>query len=207
MATKRTLAFLCLLAVFAHSCQVVQTKNCSTQLVDDLKANLKVAVECNINPEQKAGLLVHMRSLTQMLHTNQLQECKGAEPVNCTQPEVPQNGGLACATVAQKRFCKPLCNHGYDFAFLRRSRVFEECSASTGFKWSTQYIGGNKLAVCSESNLQVSGVKTAYFAEDADCLNTKRRGQRNSSILQDFVTELKKHSGVDEVQSSCLLCG
>lgn len=38
---------------------------------------------------------------------------------------------------------------GYDFAFLRISRLYEECSVQTQYKWTTQYIGGNKLAVCN----------------------------------------------------------
>lgn len=42
-----------------------------------------------------------------------------------------------------------LVSQGYDFAFIRRSRIFDECSAQTGYKWNTQYVGGNKLAVCS----------------------------------------------------------
>ncbi|XP_077468854.1 uncharacterized protein LOC144084369 isoform X2 [Stigmatopora argus] len=208
MAPKRPVDWLCLLAVLAHSYRDVQTKNCSAQLVDDLVADIKVAVECSINPEQKAGLLFHMRNLTQMLHMSQLQECKGAEPGKCSQPEVPQNGGLACATVGQRRFCKPLCNHGYDFAFIRRSRVFEECSPATGFRWRTQYVGGNKLAVCSESNVQVAGAKTAYFDRDADCLITKWEEHRKNQVLQVFVEELMNGGGADgEVQSLCLLCG
>lgn len=40
-------------------------------------------------------------------------------------------------------------SQGYDFAFLRRSRIFDECSSQTGYKWNTQYVGGNKLAVCN----------------------------------------------------------
>lgn len=40
------------------------------------------------------------------------------------------------------------CKQGYDFSFLRRSRLFEECSAATQHKWTTQFIGGNRLAIC-----------------------------------------------------------
>lgn len=40
-------------------------------------------------------------------------------------------------------------SQGYDFNFLRRSRLFEECSEQTGHKWVTQYVGGNKLAMCN----------------------------------------------------------
>lgn len=40
-------------------------------------------------------------------------------------------------------------SQGYDFQFLRKTRVYEECSEQTKYKWGTQYIGGNKLAVCT----------------------------------------------------------
>lgn len=38
---------------------------------------------------------------------------------------------------------------GFDFAFLRLSRVYDECSERTKYKWDSQYIGGNTLAVCN----------------------------------------------------------
>ncbi|XP_077351803.1 uncharacterized protein LOC144001401 isoform X2 [Festucalex cinctus] len=189
----------------------MQTKNCSSQFLEDLTGDLQVAAECSIKPkwtpQQRAALLVHMRNLTEMLHTQQLSECQGAEPVKCPQPEVPENGGLVCATVAARRFCKPMCNHGYDFQFLRKSRAFEECSAATAYKWSTQYIGGNKLAVCQEV-IQVGGVETAYFPQGEDCLTTKGSQQSASDILQDFIEETKNRHGANgDVESLCLLCG
>lgn len=109
-------------------------------------------------------------------------ECQGSEPTQCKEAEVPKNGGLACATVDNKRYCKPMCNYvsgtcmyqhlsyiflffmihivesgisntslfsqGYDFGFLRKRRVFDECSGQTGYQWQSQYVGGNKLAEC-----------------------------------------------------------
>lgn len=42
-----------------------------------------------------------------------------------------------------------ILSQGYDFGFMRRSRLFEECSDHTSFKWQSQYVGGNKLAVCN----------------------------------------------------------
>ncbi|XP_077438194.1 uncharacterized protein LOC144061523 isoform X2 [Vanacampus margaritifer] len=209
MALNGLLARLCLLAVFPFSHQdEMQTKNCSSQFLEDLTADLQVAVECSLKPkwtpQQRASLLVHMRNATEILHTQQLSECQGAEPAKCPQPEVPENGGLVCATVADRRFCKPLCNHGYDFQFLRKSRVIEECSAATGYEWSTQYVGGNKLAVCRGT--QVGGVKTAYFAKDEDCLTTKG-SQQTSAVLLDFTEELNNREGNVDVHSLCLLCG
>lgn len=38
---------------------------------------------------------------------------------------------------------------GYDFGFLRISRLYEECSDATSYTWTTQYVGGNKLAICN----------------------------------------------------------
>lgn len=49
-----------------------------------------------------------------------------------------------------------LRSQGYDFAFLRRSRPYEECSEQTGFKWQSQYVGGNALAVCQGEELLAS---------------------------------------------------
>ncbi|XP_051936241.1 uncharacterized protein LOC127610308 [Hippocampus zosterae] len=203
MALRGILAWLCLLAVLPCS---HQTKNCSSQFLEDLMADLQMAVECSAKsvwtPQQTATLLLNVRNLTKTLR-----DFQGDQLIKCPQPKVPKNGGLACARVANSRFCKPLCNHGYDFAFLRRSRVFEECGPATGYKWSTQYIGGNKLAICNEAALQVAGAKTAYFAKDEDCLTTKENEQRKNDTLKVVAEELKKHDGIDgDVELLSLLC-
>lgn len=67
-----------------------------------------------------------------------------------------------------------LLSQGYDFAFLRRSRIYEECSKETRYKWTTAYVGGNKLAVCSSKydvrnptmsvNRQSSGIARPLLA-------------------------------------------
>ncbi|TNN40507.1 Fibroblast growth factor receptor 2 [Liparis tanakae] len=132
------------------------TLNCTsqTELLKRLSADLEVAAECGDylqsawKKQERAALLLAMRNVTDVLNTHMLRECHGAKPKKCPAAEVPPNGGLACVTVANKRYCKPLCNHGYDFAFLRRSRPYDECSERTRFHWETQYIGGNRLAVC-----------------------------------------------------------
>uniref|UniRef100_A0A8C2Z1Y9 Si:ch1073-126c3.2 n=1 Tax=Cyclopterus lumpus TaxID=8103 RepID=A0A8C2Z1Y9_CYCLU len=129
-------------------------------------------------------------------------DCHGANPKQCPEAEVPDNGGLACVTVANRRYCKPLCEHGYDFAFLRRSRPYEECSAQTRFQWQTQYVGGNKLAVC-----HVSGVKTAYFPKDQDCLTTKTSNGLQSGVIVDLTAELMAAGVHGAPQSACLVCG
>lgn len=38
---------------------------------------------------------------------------------------------------------------GFDFAFIRKSRLYDECSEQTKYKWDSQYIGGRTLAVCN----------------------------------------------------------
>uniref|UniRef100_A0A3P8SX01 Si:ch1073-126c3.2 n=1 Tax=Amphiprion percula TaxID=161767 RepID=A0A3P8SX01_AMPPE len=216
MASRATLTWLCSLAVL--SCSAAQEtipKNCSSQnqVFDRLSADLKVAAECGETPpsnwtaQQTASLLIYMRSLTDALHKHQLKECQVVEPIKCQEAEVPSNGGLACVTVGNKRYCKPLCNQGYDFGFLRRSRVFEECSEQTGYKWQSQYIGGNKLAVCNEALIQVSGAKTAYFPKDQDCLVTKSSSQLTERIMEAFTAELKNQNIDGELQDTCLVCG
>lgn len=46
-------------------------------------------------------------------------------------------------------FLPPLFPKGYDFQFLRSSRLYEECGNATGFSWTTQLVGEEALAVCS----------------------------------------------------------
>ncbi|XP_067465309.1 uncharacterized protein si:ch1073-126c3.2 [Thunnus thynnus] len=217
MALRGTLIWLCSLAVLSSIAASDETlhQNCSSQaqLLERLSADLQVVIECGGIPlsewsaQQTAALLVSMRNLTDTLHKHQLKECQGAEPQKCPGAEVPENGGLACVTVANKRYCKPLCNHGYDFGFLRRSRLYDECSKQTGYKWNTQYVGGNKLAVCNEASIQVSGAKTAYFPKDQDCLTTKKSSHLQDSIMGDLTTELNSQGIQGELQFACLVCG
>lgn len=46
-------------------------------------------------------------------------------------------------------FSPPLLPKGYDFPFLRSSRLYEVCGNATGFSWTTQLVGGKALAVCN----------------------------------------------------------
>ncbi|XP_056291720.1 uncharacterized protein si:ch1073-126c3.2 [Pseudoliparis swirei] len=211
-SSRRTLALLCSLAVLSQG----ETSSCTseTELLVRLSADLEVAAECGDylqsawKKQERAALLLAMRNVTDTLHTHMLRECHGARPEKCPEAEVPLNGGLACVTVADKRYCKPLCNHGYDFAFLRRSRPYAECSERTRFHWETQYVGGNKLAVCHESPIQVSGAKTAYFPEHQDCLTTKTRDPLQSSVRSDLIADLTAAGvQVEESQAVCLVCG
>ncbi|XP_070834448.1 uncharacterized protein [Chaetodon trifascialis] len=211
MALKGALIWLCSLAVWVSSAAQDETslQNCSSQ--KELWERLSVAVECAESlpwsSQQTAALLLSMTNLTDALHAQQLRECRGVEPEKCPQAEVPDNGGLACVTVDNKRYCKPLCNHGFDFGFMRRSRLYDECSEQTGFRWNTQFVGGNRLAVCNEASIQVSGAKTAYFPQDQDCLKTKSSSHQQNSIIEDFKAELKSQGLQGELQHACLLCG
>ncbi|KAL3971713.1 zona pellucida sperm-binding protein 1 [Sarotherodon galilaeus] len=216
MALKATLTWLCLLAVLS-SCAAHETipLNCSShaELWERLSADLSVAVKCGENPpsslsaQQTAALELYMRNLMDTLHTHQLKECQGSEPKQCKEAEVPKNGGLACATVFNKRYCKPMCNYGYDFGFLRKRRVFDECSEQTGYQWQSQYVGGNKLAECIEASIQVSGATTAYFPKDQDCITTKSNIQMQNRTLEDFSAELKGKGIQGALKYVCLVCG
>uniref|UniRef100_A0A7N8YKR7 Si:ch1073-126c3.2 n=1 Tax=Mastacembelus armatus TaxID=205130 RepID=A0A7N8YKR7_9TELE len=159
MALTKTVIWLYSLAVLSSSAPQHETvaQNCSSQTtpLERLPEDLKVATECAEallpaqTAQQTAALLLSTRNLEDALNRHQLKECQGAEPTKCPEAEVPDNGGLACVTVDNKRYCKPFCNHGYDFGFIRRSRLYDECSEQTGYKWDTQYTGGNKLADCN----------------------------------------------------------
>ncbi|XP_070697696.1 uncharacterized protein [Pempheris klunzingeri] len=213
MALVESLTWLFLLTVMSSSAAQHESllQNCSsaTQLLE----RLSESVECGesllsaLSAQETAALLLSIRDVTDTLSKHQLKECHGAEPKQCPEAEVPDNGGLACVTVADKRYCKPLCNHGYDFGFMRRSRLYDECSKQTGYKWQSQYVGGNKLAVCNKESIQVSGAKTAYFPEDQDCLTTKSSSQLQANITDGFMTELKNQGVQGESQYDCLVCG
>ncbi|KAK5854361.1 hypothetical protein PBY51_015438 [Eleginops maclovinus] len=212
MAVQGALVWICSLAVLSFSAAQDETllQNCSSQiqLLEHLTSNLKEVAECAWSSEQTAGLLLTLRNLTDTLHRHQLRECQGAEPQKCPEAEVPENGGLLCVTVSSTRYCKPMCNHGHDFTFLRRSRLYDECSEQTGFKWpASQFIGGNRWAVCDKAQIQISAAASAYFSKDQDCLTTKSSSLLDSVIKGDFISELRKAGVQGEAKSDCLVCG
>ncbi|XP_019946445.2 uncharacterized protein [Paralichthys olivaceus] len=213
MASIGTLIWMFSLAAVSVSQPPLDFDNCTSQsqLLDRLSLDLKEVAECGENllstwtSQQTAALLLSMRNLTGLLHQHQLKECQHAEPKKCPAAKVPQNGGLVCVTVDNKRYCKPLCNSGYDFAFLRRSCLFDECSQQTGYKWNTQYIGGNTLAVCNGALTQISGAQSAYFPEDRDCLMTK--SQMQDSVIATAVAELRSKGIQGDPENACFVCG
>ncbi|KAM9727508.1 uncharacterized protein ACNS7B_018027 [Menidia menidia] len=200
MDLTATLASLCWLSVFSCSGAFIpfpESCNSQTQLFQRLSADMKEAAECGEVPQsgwsaqQTAALLIYARNLTDALHRHQQRECPVSGPGGCPAPEVPANGGLVCMTVEDRSFCKPLCNPGYDFAFLRRSRLVDECSRETGYRWNSQYVGGNRLAECREAAVQVSGSSSAYFPKDQDCLTTKSSRQLTAVALKTLATEIR----------------
>ncbi|XP_076014877.1 uncharacterized protein LOC143007421 [Genypterus blacodes] len=214
---RRTLVCVCSLTVLALSAAQHDSVplNCSSgsphfkRFWDELQAVIgcEELLPSHWTTEETAHLLVYTTIVTNTLHQHQLKGCENAGPVNCSAAQVPANGGLACVSVGNKRYCKPLCNHGYDFGFLRRSRIYEECSEATQYKWTTQYVGGNKLAVCNEASVQVSGAKTAYFPEARNCLYTKAERDQTRLILDKLKSELKLQGVTGEPTQDCLVCG
>ncbi|KAG9274876.1 hypothetical protein AMEX_G9327 [Astyanax mexicanus] len=209
------LKWLCLMLVLVSGGAQAQTSSpsCPAWSFEHFSKMLKASEECLQSPEaqwtdrQTAALLDSLRRLTEILDKCQKAVCKDTMPGDCPFPVVHSKGGLACVAIEEKIYCKPMCNEGQDFSFLRRSRVYEECSAATNSKWTTQYVGGNKLAVCNKSNLQISGAASAYFPKDQDCLKTKSDPALEESVIQSFIAELRNNSITGNITHSCLLCG
>ncbi|XP_053731177.1 uncharacterized protein si:ch1073-126c3.2 [Synchiropus splendidus] len=189
-------------------------QNCSSQLqlFNRMLADVELADACFPKPptvwssQQLAMMLLHMRNLNEKMHKHHLTECEMAQPKNCTALEVPENGGLACVTIAMRRFCRPLCHHGYDFAFIKGSPTYVECSEQTRFRWSTQYVGGNKVAVCHWSRLPPQ-TGNMYFPKSQNCLTTKQSSELTQNILEDLISEVKRQGIDGAAESACLLCG
>ncbi|XP_028983566.1 uncharacterized protein si:ch1073-126c3.2 isoform X3 [Betta splendens] len=212
MGFKGAVIWICSLAALslptAKTTDETSLPTCnSTQLYNNLSADLKqVAVECGGNllsvwtEQQRTQLLLSLNNLTESLHKLQLKDTN-----KCPKAKVPENGGLVCVTVASKRYCKPLCNHGYDFGFIRRSRLFEECSEQTRYQWSSQYVGGNALAVCNKA-IQVAGAKSAYFPEGQNCQTTKSNEELEKSISDTFSTELRNQGIEVQLEVPSLQC-
>lgn len=156
---------------------------------------------------QTANIFNQLQMLTDIIQKQQNKELRRLLPANCTAPIVPKDGGLLCVSVTDKIYCKPMCNAGYDFNFIRRSRLFEECSAATQHKWTTQYIGGNRLAICNKFNVAVSGAPSAYFPEDHNCHNIKSHEQLLGNITNIFQSELEMAGITQSFKSFSLLCG
>ncbi|CAL8363452.1 unnamed protein product [Boreogadus saida] len=205
MGTKVTPLCLCILTALLASTVVLQNaqENCTT----DMFHQARVAAEsCDRyllskwSAEDRAQLLHSMAMLTTMLKqsSHPVDGChlsNGSPSV-----KVHSNGGVVCVDIEEKVYCKPMCNHGYDFSFLRRGRPYEVCSAGN---WTTQFIGGNILAVCHLSTTQISAKPSSYF-KGQDCLKTKDLGQ--DEVIQEFITELRAQQITGAVTNGTLMC-
>ncbi|XP_051504589.1 uncharacterized protein si:ch1073-126c3.2 [Myxocyprinus asiaticus] len=207
---------LCLLFAFLSYWSYGQdTSSCSSsefsfeQLNQKLKEikNCLEAVSGQWTPYQNAEILNQLIMLSDIIQKQQSAELLRLLPENCTAPAVPKDGGLLCVSAENKIYCKPMCNAGYDFNFIRRSRLYEECSAATQHKWTTQFIGGNRLADCSKSHISVAGAPSAYFHEGKDCHKTNSDEQLVGNITNIFQSELVKAGITKLIKSSGLLCG
>ncbi|KAF4105695.1 uncharacterized protein si:ch1073-126c3.2 [Onychostoma macrolepis] len=174
--------------------------------LQDLK-NCFETVSITWTTYQIANIFNQLQTLTDIIRKQQNEEFRKLLPANCTAPAVPEDGGLLCESGKNKAYCKPMCNAGYDFSFIRRSRLFEECSSATQDKWTTQFIGGNRLAICKKSRIAVSGASFAYFPEGQDCQKTKSDEQLMGNITKIFQSELVMAGITQSLASSSLLCG
>ncbi|XP_053547612.1 uncharacterized protein LOC128639497 [Bombina bombina] len=128
----------------------------------------------------------------------------------CPMPLAPRNGGLVCVYLANVQYCKPVCAKGYDFSFLRRSRLYEECGNHTRFSWTTQYIAGQRLAECIASSNAVSGVSTAYFDKGVNCQQISSDPVSEENVINTFLAELKAYNINKphmEMEYDFVLCG
>nr|XP_015203156.1 PREDICTED: uncharacterized protein LOC107077408 [Lepisosteus oculatus] len=209
------LLVFCFLSKVFTSCLASDIKNCSSSSIEPkiVHAELQNLAECvgkvidNWNEEQVTSVLDSLQTAIDLLNKKQRQRCEDVVPKECPAPLPPSDGGLVCVTFNETRYCKPMCNQEFDFAFLRRSRLYETCGKHNKNMWSTQYIGGNTLAVCNKSTLHVSGVNSTYFPKDQDCKKTKY-GQKQQ-IINTFIQELADRGIEDNHKKDfdCLMCG
>ncbi|KAJ8017330.1 hypothetical protein DPEC_G00016750 [Dallia pectoralis] len=175
--------------------------NFSTELQEVVQCASNITSQWNNN--QISDLLNTLQTLTDILQQHQKRICQDFKPKLCPAPEPPKDGGILCVSIKNRRYCKPMCNEGYDFAFLRRSRPYEICSAETGDKW----VGGNRLAVCIKSSIRVSGAEAAYFPKDQNCLQTKSHNDLEKKLIKQFVNELEMKDIEGKKHDGCIICG
>ncbi|XP_051897394.1 uncharacterized protein si:ch1073-126c3.2 [Pristis pectinata] len=168
--------------------------NCTNQFIKELE------------PAKRSELYRLLQTAADNLRSIHRKDCQGVIPRNCSSPIVPTGGGLVCLTLNKTRYCKPMCNKGFDFQFLRLSRPYERCGEATEYKWTTQYVGGNQLAVCTEHPTAVSAQPSHYFLEH--CRDALYNYSHETDITSTFERELKeKLRGRIKSKNTCLLCG
>ncbi|XP_039631525.1 uncharacterized protein si:ch1073-126c3.2 [Polypterus senegalus] len=182
------------------------------QMVSEQLKNLTECTKEEIDTWDRRNVALVLSSakrLMDLLEKKQRTACNDIIPAQCEVPIPPSAGGLVCVTISNIRYCKPMCNRGYDFDFIRRSRIYEQCGEQTEYKWTTQYIGGQKLAFCSKSSISVAGAPSAYFTENEECQQVLQNQDLQKSIINDFLKELKENgiNGNHEMGYDCLICG
>ncbi|XP_074965620.1 uncharacterized protein LOC142064477 [Phalacrocorax aristotelis] len=213
----KTLVFISLavfLAGFTEISASAHPSECTTGTVEDLTERLGKHSECfrdMVTKGEKASinfLVWTLQEVLDSLRPAQQQFCKQLPP--CPLPVAPRNGGLVCVIIDNTQYCKPMCNQGYDFQFLRKSRLYEVCGNATGFSWTTQLTGRKELAVCNPSDSAISGAKSAYFPMNSTCLRTLAFTKTQTEQLNTFVEELEKQ-GIDgsnrDKEADCIICG
>ncbi|CAM4592375.1 unnamed protein product [Caretta caretta] len=193
------------------------TANCKNADLSDLTHQVKRFSQCFLEmlPDDQRTEINSLAWLLQQvldrLRKVQGKACHAFTSKNCSVPEAPKNGGLVCVSIDSDHYCKPMCNQGYDFGFLRRSRVYEKCGASTGYSWTPELVGGNRLAECISSPVAVSGVDSAYFPTHMCCQQTIANATAESEQIEIFFRELaeaeKDISQKREMAINCILCG
>ncbi|GAA6088231.1 uncharacterized protein si:ch1073-126c3.2 [Tachysurus ichikawai] len=215
--TARAMKLLPLLIALSSASVQAQTHstNCSTPQwsFGEFSEKLKISDECiealaaQWTENQTADAISNLNRLVDVLKKTQKAVCKDATPKECPTPAFHSKGGLVCVSAGEIRFCKPMCNEGYDFGFLRISRLFETCGNATGYKWTTQYVGGNKLAVCNKSGVRVAGASSTYFPANQDCYTTKSNSALEQQIVNAFEIELSTKNVNGPYTHRCLKCG
>ncbi|KAM9476574.1 uncharacterized protein Hap1MRO34_009647 [Clarias gariepinus] len=213
--TAVAIKLLSLLTVLSLADVQAQTANCSPYqwTFEQISEKLKIPGDClkklidEWTTNQTAEIFNNLNRLVDIIKKYKKAECTDASPKQCPVPEAPSNGGVVCVSVGENRFCKPMCNKGYDFSFLRISRLYEECSNVTMYHWTSQYVGGNRLAICDESKSPVAGAPSAYFPENQDCFTTLSNSTLELKIIKKFQEELGQKNIKGPYKDQCLMCG
>lgn len=208
------LSLAVLLAGFTEIGAFAGLSECKSATTDDVNESLEKYSKCLpeiIAKGEKASinsLVWRLQEALDLLRPVQEQFCK--QPPPCPRPVAPRNGGLVCVTIDSAQYCKPMCNKGYDFQFLRRSRLYDMCGNATGFSWTSQFVGGKELAVCNPSEMAISGAKSAYFPSNSTCVHTAAFPDTQAEQLNIFLQELAER-GIDgssrDKGADCVICG
>ncbi|XP_027651335.2 uncharacterized protein LOC130155370 [Falco biarmicus] len=213
----KTLFFTSLAVLFGDFTDVrafASPSECKSATVDDVNQSLEKYSKCfneMIAKGEKASvnyLVWTLQEILDLVRPVQQKFCKQL-PL-CPLPLAPRNGGLVCVTIENTQYCKPMCNQGYDFQFLRRSKLYEVCGNTTGFSWTTQFAGDKTLAVCIPSEVAISGAKSAYFPANSTCLHTLAFAETEREQLNIFLKELSEqgiNSSNRDKEADCISCG